>query len=62
MIDERFGVRGDHGVDYEIMGCTGDVPGGGFIYTNADTLAVGLVCHCRRWPAAASVPGRCCDG
>jgi electron transfer flavoprotein-quinone oxidoreductase len=36
-------VRGDHGVDYEIIGCTGDVPGGGFIYTNADTLAVGLV-------------------
>lgn len=43
VIDERFGVRGDHGVDYEIIGCTGDVPGGGFIYTNADTLAVGLV-------------------
>ncbi len=35
VIDERFGVRGDHGVDYEIIGCTGDVPGGGFIYTNA---------------------------
>lgn len=43
VIDERFGVRGDHGVDYEIIGCTGDVPGGGFIYTNTDTLAVGLV-------------------
>jgi len=43
VIDERFGVRGDHGVDFEIMGCTGDVPGGGFIYTNADTIAVGLV-------------------
>ncbi len=43
VIDERFGVRGDHGVDYEIIGCTGDVPGGGFIYTNGDTLGVGLV-------------------
>ncbi|MFZ4517262.1 MAG: FAD-dependent oxidoreductase [Microthrixaceae bacterium] len=43
VIDERFGVRGDHGVDYEIVGCTGDVPGGGFLYTNTDTLAVGLV-------------------
>ena len=43
VIDERFGVRGDHGVDFEIMGCTGGVPGGGFIYTNADSLAVGLV-------------------
>ena len=43
VIDERFGVRGDHGVDYEIVGCTGDVPGGGFLYTNTDTLSVGLV-------------------
>jgi electron transfer flavoprotein-quinone oxidoreductase len=43
VIDERFGVRGDHGVDYEIVGCTGGVPGGGFLYTNTDTLAVGLV-------------------
>lgn len=43
VIDERFGVRGDHGVDIEIIGCTGDVPGGGFVYTNRDTLAVGLV-------------------
>jgi electron transfer flavoprotein-quinone oxidoreductase len=43
VIDERFGVRGDHGVDIEIIGCTGDVPGGGFVYTNADTVAVGLV-------------------
>lgn len=43
VIDQRFGVRGDDGVDYEIMGCTGGVPGGGFIYTNTDTIAVGLV-------------------
>jgi len=43
VIDERFAVRGDHGVDIEIIGCTGDIPGGGFIYTNTDTVAVGLV-------------------
>ncbi len=43
VIDERFAVRGNHGVDIEIVGCTGGVPGGGFIYTNLDTLAVGLV-------------------
>ena len=43
VIDERFGVRGDHGVDIEIIGCTGDVPGGGFVYTNGESLAVGLV-------------------
>lgn len=43
VIDDRFGVRGDHGVDFEILGCTGDVPGGGFLYTNAESLSVGLV-------------------
>ena len=40
-IDERFGVRGRHGVDIEILGGTSGVNGGGFIYTNLDTLAVG---------------------
>ncbi len=43
VIDERFGVRGDHGVDIEIIGCTDGIPGGGFIYTNIDTVSVGLV-------------------
>jgi electron transfer flavoprotein-quinone oxidoreductase len=43
VIDERFGVRDRHGVDIEMVGCTGGIPGGGFLYTNLDTLAVGLV-------------------
>ena len=43
VIDERFGVRGLHGVDIEILGCTSGIAGGGFIYTNLDTIAVGLV-------------------
>ena len=43
VIEERFGVRGDHGVDIEILGCTDGIPGGGFLYTNLDTLAIGLV-------------------
>jgi electron transfer flavoprotein-quinone oxidoreductase len=42
-IDERFGVRGDEGVDIEVLGCTGAVPGGGFLYTNAESVAVGVV-------------------
>jgi electron transfer flavoprotein-quinone oxidoreductase len=42
-INERFGVRGRDGVDIEIIGCTGDVNGGGFLYTNLDTVAVGVV-------------------
>ncbi|HEY2636076.1 MAG TPA: FAD-dependent oxidoreductase, partial [Solirubrobacteraceae bacterium] len=42
-IDERFGLRGDEGVDIEILGGTQGVPGGGFLYTNADSLSVGAV-------------------
>ena len=43
LIDERFGVRGEEGVDVEILGCTRGIAGGGFIYTNRDTLSVGVV-------------------
>jgi electron transfer flavoprotein-quinone oxidoreductase len=43
VIDERFGVRGNEGVDIEIIGCTSGINGGGFVYTNLDTVAVGLV-------------------
>lgn len=43
VIDERFGVRGLEGVDIEILGGTSGVNGGGFVYTNLDTLAVGVV-------------------
>jgi electron transfer flavoprotein-quinone oxidoreductase len=43
VIDERFGVRDRDGVDIEILGNTGGVPGGAFVYTNLDTVAVGVV-------------------
>jgi len=42
-IDRRFAVAREEGADLEILGCTGDVPGGGFLYTNRDSLAIGLV-------------------
>nr|WP_083730949.1 FAD-dependent oxidoreductase [Protofrankia sp. BMG5.30] len=43
VIDERFGVRRTEGVDIEMIGCTRGIPGGGFLYTNADTVSVGVV-------------------
>jgi electron transfer flavoprotein-quinone oxidoreductase len=43
VIDERFGVSGDEGVDVEVLGCTRGIPGGGFVYTNRDTVSVGVV-------------------
>jgi electron transfer flavoprotein-quinone oxidoreductase len=45
VIEQRFGVRGLDGVDIEALGCTQGVPGGGFVYTNLDTVGVGLVLH-----------------
>lgn len=42
-IEARFGVRGDEGADIEIIGCTRGIPGGGFVYTNLDSVAVGVV-------------------
>jgi electron transfer flavoprotein-quinone oxidoreductase len=56
VIDERFGVRGREGVDIEILGCTGDVAGGGFVYTNLDTLAVGVVLSLRELSAQTRRP------
>jgi electron transfer flavoprotein-quinone oxidoreductase len=43
VIDERFGVGRHEGVDVEILGCTGEIPGGGFLYTNSDSVSVGVV-------------------
>jgi electron transfer flavoprotein-quinone oxidoreductase len=43
VIDERFGVGSEQGVDIEILGCTRGVPGGGFVYTNRDSIAIGIV-------------------
>lgn len=43
VIDSRFGVRGRDGVDIEILGCTSGIPGGGFVYTNLDSVSVGVV-------------------
>ena len=43
VIDERFGLVGDQGLDIEMLGCTSGIPGGGFLYTNTDTVSVGVV-------------------
>ncbi|TCP54128.1 electron transfer flavoprotein-quinone oxidoreductase [Tamaricihabitans halophyticus] len=42
-IEERFGVRGTDGVDIEMIGATKGIPGGGFLYTNLDSLSIGVV-------------------
>ncbi len=45
MIDDRFGLVREQGFANEFVGCTTGVRGGGFLYTNYDSLSVGLVFH-----------------
>jgi electron transfer flavoprotein-quinone oxidoreductase len=43
-IDERFALAGDEGVTYEYVGSiTGGVKGGAFLYTNRESLSVGVI-------------------
>ena len=42
-LEQRFALTGLEGLDVEILGGTAAVPGGGFLYTNLDTIAVGVV-------------------
>lgn len=42
-IEKRFALTGNEGADFEIVGCTRGIPGGGFIYTNLESIAVGIV-------------------
>ena len=55
VIDERFNVRDRNGVDIEILGGTSGVNGGGFVYTNLDSVAVGVVL---KLPALAAQKAR----
>jgi electron transfer flavoprotein-quinone oxidoreductase len=42
-IEERFGLGAREGLDIEAVGATAGVAGGAFLYTNRDTLSVGVV-------------------
>lgn len=44
VIEERFQLKGDEGAALEFIGsCTRGLPGGGFVYTNRDSISVGVV-------------------
>jgi len=55
-IEERFGVGPGQGVDWEMLGATGGIPGGGFLYTNRDSVSVGVVVRLPELAAAAVRP------
>jgi electron transfer flavoprotein-quinone oxidoreductase len=44
IIEERFALDGDEGAAFALVGdCTQGVGGGGFLYTNIDSISVGVV-------------------
>ncbi|HMC40179.1 MAG TPA: FAD-dependent oxidoreductase [Acidimicrobiales bacterium] len=43
VIEERFALGPHEGLDIEAIGGTGGLPGGGFLYTNRDSISVGVV-------------------
>ena len=44
VIEQRFNLTGDEGVAYAVVGdCTGGLGGGGFLYTNRESVSVGVV-------------------
>lgn len=44
VIEDRFNVTDDNGVAYAIVGdCTQGVAGGGFLYTNKESVSIGVV-------------------
>ena len=43
VIEDRFALGPQEGIDIEMLGTTRGMAGGGFLYTNHDTLSVGVV-------------------
>ena len=56
VIEERFALNGDEGLDIEILGGTAGIPGGGFLYTNLDTVALGVVLSVQGLAASGKRP------
>ncbi len=56
-IAERFNLEGRQGVAWEFIGAaTGGLPGAGFIYTNHDTISVGIVAYLGEMKEDGSTP------
>lgn len=45
VIENRFQVKEGEGAARVIVGCTEGIAGGGFLYTNKDTISLGMVFH-----------------
>lgn len=57
-IESRFALTDREGYDAEMVGVTGPVAGGGFLYTNLESIAVGLVLSLTELATAGVRPER----
>jgi len=55
-INERFHLVRDQGADISFLGAAGDMRGGGFLYTNRESVSVGLVVHLESLKASGRTP------
>ena len=63
VIEERFNLTGDQGAAMEFVGaCTRGLPGGAFIYTNKESLSVGVVVELGALPAAGVTASTLLEG
>jgi electron transfer flavoprotein-quinone oxidoreductase len=56
VINERFGLVKDEGADFSLLGITGGLRGGGFLYTNNESITVGVVVHLDSLKASGKTP------
>lgn len=55
-INERFAVSSAEGAAHLMLGCTNGARGGGFLYTNRESLSIGIVVDPTKLPAVRSTP------
>jgi electron transfer flavoprotein-quinone oxidoreductase len=55
-INERFHLVRDQGADFSFLGAAGEIRGGGFLYTNRDSISIGLVMHLESLKESGKTP------
>ena len=55
-INERFHLVRDEGADISFLGAAGDMRGGGFLYTNRESVSIGLVVHLDSLKSSGKTP------
>ena len=55
-INERFHLVRDEGADISFVGMTGGIRGGGFLYTNRESVSIGMVLHLDSLTASGKAP------